>query len=496
VPFIVAGRNDHIAWGLTTTHGDTQDIFVERLAEDDPEKYLTPEGPRRFLTREEVIGIRGEEAETVTLRETRHGPVISDVIPEAAETAESGTVLALAWPALRGDDRTGEALYRLNRAGNWDQFRAALENFHSPQQNFVYADVTGAIGVAIPARVPIRKRGDGRAPVPGWTGEYDWTGFVPFDELPIAIHPPAGRIVTANNKAVPDDYPHLIATDWPEPYRAQRIHELLDEGRGRNPESSLAIQQDSLSLAARELLPLLLTAEPENRRDRLVLALLAEWDGRMDRDRPEPLIFHAWLRELTRLILADELGPEFEDFQYPKPGLMVRVLRDGPVWCDNVETEIQEDCGTQLAAALKSALNGLALRFQSDPERLRWGKAHVARFSHPVYSRIPVLGDLIDYEVGADGGSFTINRAGVRFNGPEAGLFQDIHGPGYRAVYDLANLDNSRFMIATGQSGNPLSPHYGSLVARWRDGVYVKLVGAGKAPAARLMLTPGRAAGP
>ncbi|MFQ6016949.1 MAG: penicillin acylase family protein [Kiloniellaceae bacterium] len=496
VPFLVAGHNGHIAWGLTTTHGDTQDLFIERVAGDDPTRYLTPAGPAPFATREEVIEIRGEEARRVVVRQTRHGPVISDAVSVAAEAAGRGTVLALAWPALRPDDGSAEALYHMNRARNWAEFRAALKHFHSPQQNIVYADTGGAIGFAAPARVPIRKRGNGRTPVPGWTGEYDWTGFVPFDELPMALSPPAGRIVAANNKIVPDDYPYLITADWPDPYRARRIHELLDAGAGpATPEGSLAMQQDVTSLAVRELLPLLLQGEPANRRARRALAMLRAWDGRMDRNSPEPLVFYAWIRELNRALLADELGPDFADFQHPKLDRLLRVLREAPEWCDDTATSVKEDCAAQLAAALDAALNGLALRFRRNIDRLRWGDAHIARFAHPLVGRIPLFGTIFGYGVEADGGDYTVNRAGVRFTGPAERLFEDVHGPGYRAVYDLADLDNSRFMIATGQSGNPLSPLYGNLAARWRDGVYLKLVGDGKVPARRLMLTPGPSTG-
>jgi len=496
VPFLIAGHNGRIAWGFTSTHSDTQDLFVERIDPADPARYLTPTGSQAFETREETIAILGEEPDVIPVRSTRHGPVISDAVEEAANAARKAegehAVLSLAWPALRADDRTAEALFAINHARNWAEFQAATADFHSPQQNIVYADTSGTIGFAAPARVPVRKRGDGRLPVPGWSGEFDWDGFIPFADLPMRVNPPAQRVVVANNKIVPDDYPYFLTADWPAPYRAQRIQDLLDAkgGASTSVEGSQAIQQDVQSLAARALLPFLLQAQPQTDRGREALDILANWDGGMRRDSPAPLLFYAWLHELNRALLADELDGDFARFQRPKVDILRRVLSDGQAWCDDVATGPAEDCQTQLVAALESALNTLALRFPKAIGQLRWGDAHRAKFNHPVLSRIPVLGGLFAYTVESDGGSYTVNRGGVSFASASGDLFEDVHGPGYRAVYDLANLDNSRFMIATGQSGNPLSPNYGDLVTRWRDGAYLKLVGDTTAEARTLRLTP------
>ena len=492
MPFVVFGHNGHIAWGFTNTQGDAQDFFIEKVANDDPARYQTPEGPRPFETREEAIAVSGAEAERITLRATRHGPVVSKTAVRAEGAAAVETVLALAWPALRADDRTAEALHGINRARDWDGFLAALRNFHSPQQNIVYADTAGTIGFIAPARVPIRKRGDGRAPVPGWSGAFDWTGFIPFDELPMTVNPRSGRFVAANNKIVPDDYPHLITADWADHYRARRINEMLDGpgDPGRTPQGARAMQQDIVSLGVRELLPLLLEAKLDTDEGRLALTVLGEWDGRMDREQAAPLVFFSWIRELNRVLLSDELGEAFADFQYPKMDLLARILTDGQIWCDDIGTEAREDCAAQLAAALEAALDGLALRFGRPLDRLRWGEAHIARFAHPVFSRVPLFDALFGYAVETDGGNYTLNKAGVRVTGPRDSLFEDIHGPGYRAVYDLAKLDDSRFMIATGQSGNPLSPLYGNLAKRWRDGIYLKLDGTETESMDRLRLIP------
>lgn len=497
MPFMMLGHNGSIAWGFTNTHSDTQDLFIERLAKGDPGQYLTPEGPRPFETRDEVIGIGGSEARKIVVRATRHGPVLSDTEnSRVTGVVKAGTVLALAWPALDPGDRTADALYAMNRARDWPGFHRALENFHSPQQNIVYADTSGAIAFIAPGRVPIRKGGDGRAPVPGWNGDYDWIGEIPFEELPLEVNPPSGRIVAANNKIVPDDYPYLIAADWPGHYRAQQIKTRLDENshHHRSADGARELQQDIVAPDAGDLLPLLLKTEPTTERGRYALDLLAGWDGRMDRNEAAPLVYYAWMRALNRVLLADELGGDFAGFQRPQPDLLLRLLSEGQVWCDDITTQEREGCAGQMNAALEDALNTLALRFHKPADRLRWGEAHLARFAHPVLSRLPWAGALFDgifgYGVETDGATFTVNKGGISFNGPSERLFENIHGPGYRAVYDLAALDQSRFMIATGQSGNPLSPHYGSLALRWRDGDYVKLVGRETPPAGRLRLSP------
>ena len=496
LPLVVLGQNGHVAWGLTTTHGDTQDLFIERVLEDDPTRYETPEGPRPFEVREEVIQVRGQDPETWRVRTTRHGPVISDAIAERLEEIqEHGTVLALAWPALRHDDRTAVAIHAMNRARSVAEVRAALKDFHSPLQNVVFADRDGRIGFATAGRVPLRKSGDGRQPAPGWSGAADWLGEVPFEALPFAADPKSGRFVNANNRVVSGGYRYLLAADWPGPYRAQRIEDLLN-GEAAAPgtlEGAVAMQLDVTSLAARALLPLLLASEPASERAQAAHAILDNWDGRMTRAQAAPLIFAAWTAALTRALLADELGPAFDAFRTPKAGILTRILTEAGDWCDDVGTEAREDCLAQLSAALEDALDALEERYGGSLADLRWGEAHRAPFAHPVLSYVPLFDALFGFGLETPGGNATVNRGGFRPGAPgssPAAAFAHRHGAGYRAVYDLADPDNSRFMIATGQSGNPFSPWYGNMAERWRDGHDLKLVGHAKVAQERLRLTP------
>ena len=475
VPFTILGHNRRIAWGMMSTQSDLQDLFVETVDPNDPGRYLTPDGPRPFVTRTEVIGVRGAADVTLTVRETRHGPVISDAMAENG-TAGGGKVLALAATFLADDDLTPQAIYRLNRAGGWHDFLAAMKDFHSPQQNFVYADVDGTIAFMAPGRVPVRRSGRGRVPSPGASGKADWTGFIPFDDLPMTRNPASGRIVNANNRIVGDDYPHYITDDWAAPYRARRIIERLDEGEPQTIESTARIQLDTLSLMARHLLPSLLAIEAPPAGAEQVLAKMRAWNGVMSRERAEPLIFIAWLRELNRGVYGDELGPLLADYWSLRPRFMAAVLGGRGTWCDDVRTPGREICPDMVAAALERALAQLTAKFGADMETWRWGAAHRASFPHSAFANLPVLGRYTNLAIESGGGNYTVNRGASRVN-DEKSPFSNVHGAGLRAVYDLADLSRSRFMIATGQSGNPMSPFYGDMLKGWRDGEALDLGG-------------------
>jgi penicillin amidase len=483
VPFHILGQNGHIAWGMTTTGADTQDLFVEHVDPSDPNAYETADGPRRFETRTETIHVHGGDDVALTIRTTRHGPVISDVEASAAAVTQDRSVIALAATGLRPDDHTADALYGMNRATSWDDFTAALSHFDAPVQNVFYADRSGTIGMMTPGLIPVRRSGNGFMPAPGWDDSAEWDGFIAFDELPRRIDPVDGWLVNANNKLVGPDYPHFISREWDMPYRAERILELLKETQEQTVASHLAMQRDILSPMTAELLPLMLAHVGHSERAGHAARLLAAWDGRMARDRPEPLIFAEWLRELDRDLFADELGDLFPSMWDLHAKLIARTLRTDAAWCDDIRTEEAESCALQIERALDQALDRLSKRYGDDLASWRWGTAHPARHDHPVFSHIAVLRDFCDLTIAADGGNDTIDRGAMRVS-RSADPFADIHGPGYRAVYDLAKPDDSVFGIATGESGNPLSRHYRDFLERWRDGLGRTLTGSPAALAA------------
>ncbi|MGH6944759.1 MAG: penicillin acylase family protein [Geminicoccaceae bacterium] len=473
VPGVVLGHNGAIAWGFTNTGSDTQDLFVERVDPTDPDRYLTPDGSAAFTEREEIIRVKGVAPVTLRVRATRHGPVLSDLLPDAPGTFGSGQVVALAWSALTEEDVGLETLFKLSRAHDWPGFVAAVRGHIAPQQNILYADVKGQIGFIAPGRVPVRKHGDGRWPVPGWSGAYDWQGWIPFEELPKRVDPPDGVLFNANNRVVPDNYPYLITADWEPAYRARRLAALL-AGARYDLSDFAAIQADQLSLLADDLLPLMLEAKPATAEAAEAMGRLRAWDRVMRKEAAEPLIFAAWYRELSRLIYEDELGDLFRDFWNIRPRLMEHVLHDRPVWCDDIRTAALESCGELMTRALDLALADLRARFDRDPLAVPWGEAHPARMAHPILGHRPLLARLFDIEVPSGGDSTTIDVGHYLIRDAER-PFASTHAPTYRAIYDLGDLDRSRFVAATGQSGNPLSAHYRDLTTLWARGETVPM---------------------
>ncbi len=483
VPLLVLGHNNHIAWGMTTTGGDVEDLYLERIDPADPNRYLTPDGPRPFKTRVERIVVKDAEAVELTVRETRHGPVISDIAGSAGNGHDDTHVLAVAAPSLRADDRTANALFAINRAKNWEEFAAATRDFHSPQQNLFYADTGGGIGMITPGRVPVRRGHDGGKPANGEDSGHDWNGFIAPDAVPSAHNPPAGFVMNANNRLVGADNPHRLAGDWDAPFRAERLLEILPDARGHTMADSAALQMDILSTAARRLMPRLADFKPETERQEAALSMLRAWDFRMRRDRPEPLLYATWLHDIMRALAADELGPLFRDYSRPRPRFILHALTTRPRWCDDINTGPAETCPQILRAALDKTLDRLAKDHGSDMAAWQWGARHRAYFANRFFAAIPLLGDFASTKIETDGGDHTVNRGQTVWRGDNR--HSHTHGAGYRAVYDLGNLAESRFMIGTGQSGNPFSPHYGDLTGRWRDGKHLTIAGSRNAVRAR-----------
>ncbi len=472
VPYHILGHNDRIAWGATTTGGDVEDLFVEDLAPGDPNQYRTPDGQAAFVTRDEVIKVRFGSDIHLKVRETRHGPVISDIDPDLAQSVGKDKVVALSFVGLSPDDVTVEAIRGMDRAHDWQSFQDAMKLWRSPEQNIVYADIDGHIGFTAVGPVPIRKRPTDDFPAPGSSGVADWLGLADFVQLPQAADPASHRFINANNRVVPPDYPLYIARNYDgDRYRADRIAALLDAGQGDTPDHVAAMQMDVKEQDADALLPRLLDAEPKTEAGRQALALMKNWDRMMVEDRPEPLIYNAWIARLERALMAKRLGPhsDLASFGY-NPNLILRLL-------DSVTAA--DGAGEAMAivsAALDDSTAAVATAYGQDMTSWRWGQAHRTTFTSQIFGPIPGLGSLFDVGIPAPGGGETVNRAA---SGRNDGVhFPDMHGPGYRGVFDLSNLDASRLIIATGESGNPLSPYFNNLSQRWHDGQGIVLAGS------------------
>ena len=382
--------------------------------------------------------------------------------------------MALQTPAIDPVDKTATALYAINHATDWKSFRSALRNWHSPHMNISYADRAGNIGLIAPGRVPIRNPKSGLIPVDGSTGDADWQGYIPFDNLPKLYNPASGRIANANNPVPRTAYRYPLGNYRAPGYRAKRIDQQLDGTSLQTMADMSRLQQDSVSTMAQELLPLMLKQTPPTRATGHMLDRLMRWNHRMAHDAAEPLIFLTWLKELNRQLFRDELGKSFSAYWGLRPLTVKRVLSRKTKWCDDIKTKPTERCGDMLGRSLDAALKSLADSYGADQKNWKWGDAHFAKFDHPVLGRIPVIGKLFNVRLPSDGGPYTVNRGNTRIRDPRH-PFASVHGAGYRGVYDLSDPGKSRYIIAPGQSGNWFSPHYKDLAERWRDGGYVSI---------------------
>jgi penicillin amidase len=474
LPAVLLGQNDNIAWGLTTTNSDVQDLFVETVDPKDPGRYLTPDGSAVFEAKQEVIHVKGEPDVTMIVRATRHGPVMSDIDGEMMRLAGPGKVMALAFTGLGAADTTSEAFWLLNQARGQDDVLHALKQYQAPPQNIVYADREGHIGFINPGLLPIRKASDGRMPADGASGAFDWTGTASFKQMPQIRDPEAGFILNANSAVVPRNFSPSLGSDWGEPFRARRIQDFMNEDGPHTLDVSARMQADHLSLAAKDLLPALLAVTPATPQAKEALALLQNWDGVMDKDRAEPLIFEAWLSEMHRSLLVAKTGDTLgEKGPFAAASIEFILANRAGEWCGTDDA----DCAKLKTEALNQALGRVSKRQGPDMKTWRWGRENVTLLRHKFYSHIPLLDRLSDLSVESSGDFYTLDRGGGADNDADH-PFARTHGAGYRGIYDLANPDASRFIIATGESGHIFSRHYGDMTPLWNEGRSITLAGA------------------
>jgi penicillin amidase len=476
-PGVVIGHNDRIAWGFTNVGGDTQDLYLERLSEDGA--AALHEGAWEPLTvhREEIV-VRGRaEPDVVQARETRHGPILDSYligvgIPEVVAGGVTETY-ALRWVGLEEGVRPS-TLYRLNTAATFQEFRAAASEWACPGQNMVYADVDGNIGYQCTGWHPIRPTGDGTLPVPGWTGDHEWQGYVPFDELPFAYNPDEGFLATANQKIHDESYPYLLGKDFLPPFRARRIAQMITATERHDVESFRRMHMDTVSLPAAELVPRLLAVEPATDRQKEALSLLVEWDGDLSADSAAAAVYEVWCCRIADAILLPRLGPDLHRHYFSRrqwtnafqfqvlPTLLANPTatwfgRDGKAARDDV-----------LLGALDTALDELAAAMGEDMSGWSWGRIHTVRLA----GRLAALPDLSEM--------FTAGEA--PWGGDEQTVCQGMYEPGHtydvvvipswRQIIDLGDLDASVGVHSVGQSGNPASPHWNDLFPLWSTGQY------------------------
>jgi penicillin amidase len=478
-PGVIIGHNDRIAWGLTNVNPDVQDLYVERLNPENINQYEVNGEWVDMETVYEEITVQGRDKPVVLpVRETRHGPIITDLggfadYAHVGSTGESPeiTALALRWTALE-PNQTFRAVLLLNKAQNYDDFREALRYFDSPSQNIIYADVEGNIGYQMPGIVPIRANGDGSLPVPGWTDDYEWVDFIPYDELPRAFNPEKGYIATANQPVVDETYPYLILyePDFDQGYRARRIVEMLEaDPDGISIEDIQAIQGDNLDGFAPELIPYLEDISLDDPRLEAARDRLLAWDGQMPMDSPEAALYGYFWVALIESTFQDEL-PEYLS---PDDGSSTRtifhnLLQDpGNPWWDDIttgETETRDDI---LARALEEGYAAGVAALGDNLDDWRWGEVHTALFANQTFgqSGIGLIEGIFNRgPVAVGGGSGAVNATGWEPADP----FGVTMLPSMRQVIDLGDLSNSLMMHTTGQSGHPAHCHYDDFIDPWR----------------------------
>ena len=488
LPGVVMGQNEHIAWGLTNTGPDVQDTYLERIKPDDAGQYQTPEGWAAFETRQEIIKVKGGADVQMTVRSTRHGPVISDataagVADEAlGPKARPGYAIALRWTGLDTDNDIMATTLAMNAAASVDEFVRASATWVAPQQNMAVADDGGHIALVSPGRVPLRKPENdlsGLAPAPGWDARYDWAGYLPVEALPQQRDPERGFIANANQKITPPDYPHFITHHWALPFRHQRIEQMIEAAPRHGLADLRRMQGDVKSLAVLRLLPRLLQAQSGHPLAPAAMQQLAGFDGTMAADKAAPLIYWAWHRHLSEQVLADETGAPLYDRLLGQRGyfdaLEGVLARDDAWWCDNKATAAVETCADQVNQALTAALDDLQKLQGPDVAAWQWGKAHQARSEHRPFSRVKLLARWFEQRMPVGGDSYTVNvgRVSLKADAATGEFYLDEHGPSLRGLYDLGQRANSRVIHSTGQSGLPWSPLFRSFSKPWAqvDGV-------------------------
>jgi len=492
VPGVVIGHNENIAWGFTNVGPDVMDLYIERVNPDNPNQYEVNGEWVDFETRKEIINVTGGDPVEIIVRLTRHGPVISEDYgplknvgdPEDEEFVpfkdRAGIelpeeyVIALKWTAL-SPSTPFQAIWGFNTAKNWDEFREAAREFHVPAQNLLYADIEGNIGYQMPGDIPIRANGDGTVPVPGWTDEYEWTGYIPFEELPYAFNPSEGYIATANNQVPPSDYPNLITYDWDYGFRAQRIVDLIENAPGKIDIAYMRqIQGDSFDANAPLYVPMLLETAGLSESH---LNLLKGWDYQDRADSSAAAVFNAFWRHFLQNTFNDDLP---EERYYPDGGSrwneIIRHMDESSAWWDDKSTaDVVETRADIMKKSFEQGVAELEEMFGNDPAKWNWGEMHASTFRNGTLGEsgvglIEALFNRGPFPTG--GGESIVNATGwsVR-DGYETNWL-----PSMRMIVDLGNLDNSLTVHTTGQSGHAYHPHYIDMAQMWANIEYYSML--------------------
>jgi penicillin amidase len=491
LPVVIFGRNADVAWGGTNMMADQQDLYFERVNPDNAGQYEVDGHWEPFVTRSETINVKPDfpavlrgalKPVTIEVRSTRHGPIISDQFHVFDEP------VALRWSLLQNPASSSyESFYRVNFARDWAGFNAAFHDYVAPALNLLYSDRQGNIGYVGVGKIPIRARGEGTMPVPGWNDDYDWRGSIPFAEMPRSFNPEKGYIVSANNRVTSPDYPYFISHDWAPQTRAVRIEQLIRQKLGKGQHLTVAdmeaIQGDVADVPSAALVKVMVHIMATTPRQREAVRYLQQWNGSMARDSVGATLFYAWSDHLRREVFADELEGAWnrrDETRYLDPLVdrmqddeLAGVLASDPLeWCDDKQTtDRKETCHQDLIASLNSTLTDLAKVHGSNMAKWSWGNVHTTRYEHTPFSQTNLLRKLFQREVANGGAPNSINVATASFRETE-GYIQTF-GAGFRQIMTAGPGQGQHlYMNSTGQSGNVMSPHYDDMVVPFRDVTY------------------------
>ena len=495
-PAVIVGHNDYIAWGVTNVGPDVLDLYQIRVNPGNPLQYEWNGEWRDMTVRDETICFGdGEEPITIQVRQTHLGPIINDneIDEDTGEVQgfNNEDPLAAHWTALE-PGTLSQAVVKLNEATDWQGFRNALQYWDVPSQNFVYADIEGNIGYQTPGRIPIRKAGhSGLVPVPGWTDEFEWQGFIPFDRLPRVVNPECGYVATANQALVPLQYydqlveemgegrNYVISQEWDYGQRAQRIVELLQEKAPHTIATFQAIQGDNKHVSAERLLPYLGDLRFEDTELAEARGWLLQWDYQCDMDSPRVVLYaHFWARLLDNLY-SDQLDEDMEARGSGRDMWATFLLMQEPdsAWWDDIETEdTVESRDYILLRSFREAYGEAVAALGEDRSEWRWGDVHTATFvSYPLgLSGIGLIEDMVNRGPVAVNGSTSVVNNTVW--DAASGNFTVLGLPSMRMIVDLSDLTRSVTVHTTGQSGHPFSPHYDDMIDLWRNIEYYPML--------------------
>ena len=486
MPAMPVGRSANLGWGVTSSYLDDQDIFIEQLDPSSDSRYRTPDGYLEFRTINEVLNVAGGSPVVIELQWSENGPVIPTDFFGLSSVTPEDHVASLAWTGLDPENTSISGVLRLMRAATVDEALEAGKLILAPSLNLMLAS-RDEIAMQLVGAAPRRhlfNETQGRTPSPGWKHRNRWQGRIDFRELPRFRNPTNGLLANTNNKIADRPFPDHLSHYWGDTQRIERLLQLLLETNVFTRESFKAIQLDTVSYAARTLGALLgreswhiadrNSLDPEIEFRNQAILRLRSWDGEMNEHLPEPLIYSAWINAVQKLLTNDDLGEMSGDFARPDPIFIERVFRDvegASEWCDIKQSSSIESCEEIAVYALDEALANLRTEFGDDLDEWRWGDAHKARHDHQVLGSFELLSWLVNIRQSTSGGEFTLNRGLSTGHGPTP--FASVQGSGYRGVYDFSEPDASSYIIATGQSGHPLSRHYDDLGRLWRNGEYI-----------------------